>query len=447
MNAPGKAVKSDAGGGAANTGVRDAVAGAVGERYGLRVGYPGFMVARYEFFATTAKGLEGLLAGELRELGAEGVALARAGVSFAGALEVAYRACLWSRVANRVLLPLTSFRAETADALYAGVRSVSWADHVSPRGTLAVDCATSQSRLLHSHYAALKTKDAIVDQMRERTGVRPSVDVSRPDVRVNLYLNRDRAVISVDLSGESLHRRAYRVKGVPAPLKETLAAAILLLAEWPQLAHAGAPLIDPMCGSGTLPLEAALMAADVAPGLRRADFGFARWRGHQPDVWQRLRAEAMEREIREPRKLPVIRGADIHAGAVRNALANVERAGLRGRVHVEKCALADSTPPPRRHGTGGLFVVNPPYGERQGAIEALVPLYAELGDVLRRRFTGWTGYVLAGAPQLAKHIGLRVARRFILYNGAIECRLLQLPISEIRVQDAEGPRWRRGRRA
>ena len=405
------------------------------------------MAVQHEFFATTAKGLEDLLAGELRELGAEHVAVARAGVSFAGPLEVAYRACLWSRVANRVLLPLASFPAESADALYAGVRSVAWADHVGRRGTIAVDCATSQSRLSHSHYAALKTKDAIVDQMRERAGVRPSVDVSRPDVRVNLYVHRDRAVISVDLSGESLHRRAYRAKGVAAPLKETLAAAILLLAEWPRLARAGAPLVDPMCGSGTLPIEAGLMAADVAPGLRRADFGFLRWGSHQQDIWRRLLAEAAEREIRDPRKLPVIRGADIHAGAVRNALANVERAGLRGRVHVEKRALADSEPPPRRHGhdrtTAGLFVVNPPYGERLGTIEALAPLYAEIGDVLRRRFTGWTGYVLTGAPQLAKHIGLRAARRLILYNGAIECRLLQLPISETRVQDAEGPRWRR----
>jgi 23S rRNA (guanine2445-N2)-methyltransferase / 23S rRNA (guanine2069-N7)-methyltransferase len=401
------------------------------------------VTVQHEFFATTAKGLEDLLAGELRELGAERVALARAGVSFTGPLEVAYRACLWSRVANRILLPLASFPAETADALYSGVRSVPWADHVSRRGTIAVDCSTSRSRLAHSHYAALKAKDAIVDQMRERAGVRPSVDVSHPDVRVNLYLHHDRAVIGVDLSGESLHRRAYRARGVPAPLKETLAAAILLLAEWPQLARTGAPLVDPMCGSGTLPIEAALMAADIAPGLRRADFGFARWRGHQQEVWQRLLAEAKEREIDGPRKLPVIRGADIDAGAVRNALANVERAGLRGRVHVEKRALADSEPPPKRDGTAGLFVVNPPYGERQGAIETLVPLYAEIGDVLRRRFTGWTGYVLTGSAQLAKHIGLRAARRFVLYNGAIECRLLRLPISETRVQDAEGPRWRR----
>jgi 23S rRNA (guanine2445-N2)-methyltransferase / 23S rRNA (guanine2069-N7)-methyltransferase len=403
------------------------------------------MRARHAFFATTAKGFEELLVAELRALGAQDVVAARAGVGFAGPLEVAYRACLWSRVANRILLPVASFRAETPEALYAGVRSVRWADHLSPRGTLAVDAATSQSQLAHAHYAALKTKDAIVDQLRERAGVRPSVDIARPDVRVNVYVHRDRAVVSIDLSGESLHRRAYREQGVAAPLKETLAAAILLLAEWPRLARDGAPLVDPMCGSGTLPIEAALMAGDVAPGLRRTHFGFAQWRGHQASIWQRLLAEAQQRQIAGTGTRPVIRGYDIDAGAVRRALANAEHAGVRGLVHIEKRALADCAPPPGRQPAGGLFVVNPPYGERLGESTQLAALYAEIGDVLRRRFIGWTGYVLAGNLQAAKHIGLRATRRFILYNGAIECRLLKFPISDVGVQGAAGPRWRRSR--
>ena len=405
--------------------------------------YPCFMTVPHDFFATTAKGLEDLLADELRVLGATRVATTRAGVSFAGSLELAYRACLWSRVASRILLPLVSFRAETPEALYAGVRRIRWLDHVNPRGTVAVTCATSQSSLSHSHYAALKTKDAIVDQLRERTGARPSVDVARPDVRVNIYLHRDRAAVSIDLSGDSLHRRAYREHGGAAPLKENLAAAILLLAEWPRLAAAGAPFIDPMCGAGTLPIEAALIAADAAPGLRRAHFGFARWRGHQSDVWKRLLAEATAREITDARRLPVMCGYDHDARAVRTALGNVERAGLRGRVHIERRALADCEPPPSRHPGGGLFVVNPPYGERLGDVDALGPLYEEIGNVLRRRFTGWTGYVLAGAPALAKRIGLRPAQRLVLYNGAIECRLLKLPISATTVQSSAGPGWRR----
>jgi 23S rRNA (guanine2445-N2)-methyltransferase / 23S rRNA (guanine2069-N7)-methyltransferase len=396
-----------------------------------------------DFFATTAKGLEELLAAELRDLGAPRVEVVRAGVSFAGSLEVAYRACLWSRVANRVLLPLGSFPAETPEELYAGVRSIRWSEHVSPLGTLAVDCATSQSQLSHSHYAALKTKDAIVDQLRERGGVRPSVDTARPDVRVNVYLHRDRAVVGIDLSGESLHRRAYRERGVAAPLKENLAAAMLLLAEWPRLAREGVPFLDPMCGSGTLPIEAALIAADVAPALRRSYFGFSRWRGHQADLWRRLVSEAEEREVRDPKRLPDVRGHDADFRAVRVALANVERAGLRGRVHIEKRALADSGP---SGGQGtGIAVMNPPYGERLGQAERLGPLYGEIGDVLRRRFPGWTGYVLAGNPELAKHIGLKPARRFVLYNGAIECRLLKFPISATPVRDDAGPGWRRPR--
>jgi 23S rRNA (guanine2445-N2)-methyltransferase / 23S rRNA (guanine2069-N7)-methyltransferase len=400
------------------------------------------MPPRDDYFATTAKGLEELLATELRDLGAERVGVGRAGVSFSGPLEVAYRACLWSRVASRVLLPLASFRADSPEALYAGVRGLRWTEHLSSRGTLAVDCSSTQSKVTHSHFAALTTKDAIVDQLRERTGERPSVDVARPDVRVNVYLHRDRATVSIDLSGESLHRREYRERGVAAPLKENLAAALLLLAEWPAVARAGGDFVDPMCGSGTLPIEAALIAADIAPGLRRTHFGFVRWRGHQAEIWRRLLADAKEKEIRDPKRLPAIRGYDLHGGAVGTALTNVERAELRGRVHIEKRALADCVPP--ASGGTGVFIVNPPYGERLGDVATLAPLYAEIGDVLRRRFTGWTGYVLAGNADLAKHVGLRAARRFVVYNGAIECRLLKFPIAATAVRDGAGQRWRRG---
>ncbi len=320
-----------------------------------------------------------------------------------------------------------------------------WLDHLDARRTLAVDCATSHAAITHSHYGALKTKDAIVDQLRTQTGARPSVDVAHPDVRVNVYLHDDRAVVSIDLSGESLHRRAYRQRGTAAPLKENLAAAVLLLAEWPRLAAAGAPLIDPMCGSGTLLIEAALMAARIAPGRNRTHFGFLGWRGHQPALWARVRREAEEQEIRDSKRLPAIHGYDASAAAVRAALENVEHAGVRGRVHIEKRSLEACEPIPGR-GRGdvaGVVVTNPPYGERLGEFAQLGALYATLGDTLRRQFTGWTGYVLTGNPALGKRIGLRSARRHILYNGAIECRLLVFPISSQPVRQAEGPRWRR----
>lgn len=402
----------------------------------------------HTFFATTAKGLEALLADELRALGATDVAPQRAGVGFRGPLEMGYRACLWSRVASRVLLPLASFPADTPAALYAGVRTIRWSEHVSPRDTIAVDCAVSHSQITHSHFAALKTKDAIVDQLREQMGARPSVAVKQPHVRVNVYLHEDRATVSVDLSGESLHRRSYRQAGGVAPLKENLAAAVLLLANWPRLARQRVPLLDPMCGSGTLCIEAALIAADIAPGRARSYFGFLGWRGHNAAIWKQLRDEADAREIRDPERLPLIRGYDADAAAVRNALANVERAGLRGRVHIEKRALADCAPivVPVAGDVRGLVVTNPPYGERLGDRATLADLYPQLGDTLRRRFPGWTAYVLTGNLSLGRSLGLRPSRRHILYNGAIECRLLVLPISPMPVQSA-GPGWRRTARA
>jgi 23S rRNA (guanine2445-N2)-methyltransferase / 23S rRNA (guanine2069-N7)-methyltransferase len=426
----------------------------------------------HAFFATTAKGMEALLADELRALGAADVVPQRAGVGFGGTLEMGYRACLWSRVASRVLLPLVSFPAETPAALYAGVRTIRWSEHVSPRTTIAVDCAVSHSRITHSHFAALKTKDAIVDQLREHMGARPSVAVERPDVRINVYLHEDRATVSIDLSGESLHRRSYRQAGGVAPLKENLAAAVLLLADWPRLARQRVPLLDPMCGSGTLCIEAALIAADIAPGHARSYFGFLGWRGHDAAVWTQLMDESDAREIRDPKRLPLIRGYDADAAAVRNALANVARAGLRGRVHIERRGLAECEPivirggpslldlehrsdptgsgraegsltqPPPTAGLRGLVVTNPPYGERLGDRAALAELYPQLGDTLRRRFPGWTAYVLTGNPSLGRSIGLRPSRRHILYNGAIECRLLVLPISSTPVQST-GPGWRR----
>ncbi len=393
------------------------------------------------FFATAAKGLGELLAAELRGLGAGGIEVGRAGVSFEGALEVAYRACLWSRLANRILLPLAAFEAATPEQLYDGVQSIDWRDHIETRRTLAVDCSLSQAVIAHSHYAALKTKDAIVDQLRAARGVRPDVDVQRPDVRINVYLQHQRATVSLDLSGESQHRRGYRGRGAPAPLKETLAAAVLLLADWPARADAQQPLIDPMCGSGTLVLEAGLMAGDVAPGLRRERLGSPGWTGHDQARWQRVRREATERARAAPRRRAPIIGYDADAGAIRAAAASATRMGLDGRVRFARRSLGDGVP--LAGATPGVVVTNPPYGVRLGDEAALGRLYAQLGDVLRHHYLGWTAFVLTGSPVLAKQIGLRAAHRTPLWNGAIECRLLEFPIAADPVRQAAGPRWRR----
>lgn len=389
------------------------------------------------FFATCAKGLESLVADELVGCGASWMEPSRAGVAFEGDLEVAYRAVLWSRVASRVLLPLASFAAPTPPALYDGVAAIDWTAHVAPKRTIAVDASTVQSAIAHSHYAALKTKDAIVDRLRTRRGERPDVDVARPDVRVNVHLHRDRATISLDLSGSAQHQRGYRGRGAPAPLKESLAAAVLLLAGWPARAAERQPLMDPMCGSGTLALEAAMIAADVAPGLRRAHIGCVGWAGHDAALWQRLRREADERGRAAGKRRAAILGCDADAGAVRAAEQSAQRAGLAGRVRFVRMPLAECAPPP---GSAGVVVTNPPYGVRLGDEAGLGPVYSQLGDVLRRRFLGWTAFVLTGSAALAKRIGLRPARRTPLWNGAIECRLLEFPISA--VPAAVGARWR-----
>lgn len=363
--------------------------------------------------------MESLLAEELRALGLSDVQVARAGVAFRGPLESGYRACLWSRVANRVLLPLKTFAAPDADRLYGGVRAIHWTDHLTAKNTLAVDFSTSHSKVSHSHFGALRVKDAIVDQFRTLQGIRPSVDPVNPDIRINVYLHQDEATLSLDLSGDSLHRRGYREEGASAPLKENLAAAILMLSGWPRTDGAG--FLDPMCGSGTLPIEAALMASRIAPGLRRRSFGFMGWLGHVPVLWKRLIEEAQDLEVQDKKKLPKIVGYDRDFRAVRIGLANLQKAGLQGRVHIEKRELTEC----EAVAPTGILVTNPPYGERLGEVEELKSLYKMLGDILKHKFKGWEGYVFTGSPELMKSIGLKASRRSVLFNGAIECRLLK----------------------
>lgn len=380
----------------------------------------------FKFFATCPKGIEPLLAEELQALGARAVRPTRAGVAFAGPLGAAYRACLWSRLASRVLLPLKRFPAPTPEALYEGVQSVAWQDHLAPDGTLAVDFTTAQSAIAHSHFGALKVKDAIVDQLRAQHGVRPSVDTERPQLRVNLYLHRDEATLSLDLSGESLHRRGYRGEGGAAPLKENLAAAILLRARWPAIAAQGGALIDLLCGSGTLPIEGALMAGDIAPGLLRPYFGFLQWRGHDGAIWAELLAQAHQRRAAGLIKLPPIRGYDHDARAVRAAKENLQRAGLAEHVRIQRRALGACAP---EEALTGLVVANPPYGERLGEAGELSALYAELGAAIKRCYAGFQAVVFTGNAELGRELHLRPARSYTLYNGALECKLLSFDLA------------------
>jgi len=383
------------------------------------------MSTLHTYFATVPLGLEQVLAEELLALGATEVKEGRAGVSFKGSLATGYRACFWLRTASRVLLQLASFPAPTPEALYDGARSLDWSEHLALERTFAVDFTSVRSQITHTNYGALKVKDAMVDQFRDRCGTRPSVDREQPNLRVNVHLHEDVASVSLNLSGESLHRRKWRRRGGAASLKENLAAGILLLAGWPETAASGGALVDPMCGAGTLPIEAALMAADVAPGLMRSGFGFQGWLGHDPAILARLKEEAAERDMRSKRKLPPIAGYDSSSGIVPIAGANAAQAGLGDTVQFERRELAMVEP----LGTvPGLFVANPPYGERIGDSRTLRLLYKRLGMTLKQRFQRWTGYIFTGNRELAKQVGLRVEGRHILYNGTIECRLLKIPV-------------------
>ncbi|MEI7036309.1 bifunctional 23S rRNA (guanine(2069)-N(7))-methyltransferase RlmK/23S rRNA (guanine(2445)-N(2))-methyltransferase RlmL [Fulvimonas yonginensis] len=380
------------------------------------------------FFATCPKGLEYLLRDELLALGATEAHEALAGVRFAGTLETAYRACLWSRLASRILLPLAEFDAADDEALYAGVQAIDWSAHLAPHGTLAIDAHTAQSKLTHSQFIAQRTKDAVVDQFRQREGARPGVDTDEPDIRLNLRLKRDRATLSLDLAGTPLHRRGWREQQGEAPLKENLAAAMLLRAQWPAIHADGGALLDPMCGSGTLLIEGALMAADVAPGLRRDYFGFLGWKQHDIVLWRGLLDEARARAEAGLRGLrPAFFGADADSRMVQTAKRNAQAAGVAGFLTLEKHDVAHAAPPPGQ--AAGLLITNPPYGERLGERAAMPALYRALGDVLRSRFGGWHAAVLAGDAELGRALGLHARKRYTLYNGALETVLLTFDLS------------------
>lgn len=387
-----------------------------------------------QFVATVPRALEDTLASELRDLGATNLRVLRGAVAFSGDLRCAYRTCLWSRTASRVLLQLHSFTAEDGDALYEAVRQVSWLDHLGVDTTLAVDVDGHTSTTVdNTHYAALRIKDAIVDELRGQTGRRPMVDTTRASVRVHAYLRGSTVQLSIEVSAGGLHRRGYRPTAAVAPLKENLAAGLLLLANWPSIWSQGGPFVDPMCGSGTLLVEAALIAADVAPGSLRRPQIRGGWRGHQADVWRSLLDEARDRDLRtslEGRSAPCIIGYDADPSAVRLAQEAIKRVGLQRLITVERRPV-QTIDRPIDLGTRGLVVVNPPYGERIGEIAALKGLYAQLGRALKRGFPGWTACLLSGNAELSRCIGLRSARGRTVFNGPIKCRLLWYPLADV----------------
>ncbi len=393
-----------------------------------------------KFLASAPRGLADLLARELGSCGALELRERSTRVAFAGTLESAYRACLWSRIANRVFLEIASFEARDAQEFHAGVARLDWTAHLRPGATLACDFSGRHPAITHSHFGALKLKDGIVDSMRAASGARPDVDTARPDLRVHAHAHGTQITLALDLAGESLHRRGYRGAGGEAPLKENVAAGVLLRAGWDALIRpsapgeslarpAGAEFLDPLCGSGTLVIEAALIALDRAPGLTRDYFGFLGWRGHDPALWERLLAEAHERAAAGESVEVTLRGRDHAPEAIAAARANAARAGVAGRVELETGPLGEASPLAGRDSARpGLLCSNPPYGVRLEDEEAARAIHRELGEVLRERFAGWNAAVLTGAPALGMELGLRAFRTHTLWNGAIECRLLRIKV-------------------
>ena len=378
------------------------------------------------WIATAPVGAASVLAEELARFGATDIRERSHDVKFQGSLEVGYRACLWSRTATRVLLSLGSIDAASSNNVYEAIKRIDWREHFKPGATLACDCSGGNESIRHTLYGSQLMKDAVVDKLRELTGERPDVRPERPDVLLHLHVEGATALLSVDFSGESLHRRGYRSEGGRAPLKENVAAAVLLRSGWAQVFSDGGSLLDPLCGSGTFLTEGALIAADAAPALNREYFGFLGWRGHDSALWDRLKEEARARRAaRQPRRCII--GSDLDSEAVRMSLANGEAAGVADWLHVEKRALTEVARPA---GPPGLVVANPPYGERIGAESGLQALYSELGATLRDRFQDWQAAILTGNPPLARNLGIYAKRTHRFFNGTIECRLLRFDLNE-----------------
>ena len=373
--------------------------------------------------------MEDILATELKQLGAKDVHPKLAGVSFQGDIEMAYRACLWSRTANRILLPLSQFEVNSQQDLYNAVKKINWFDHFKPDDTFAVSFNAKNSEAIrNSHFGSLVVKDAIVDQMRAKFHKRPNIEMNHPTIRINVYLSSEQAQLSLDLSGNSLHKRGYREANVQAPIKENLAAAMLLRSGWTEIAKQGGSLIDPMCGSGTLLLEAAMIAADVAPGILRDYYGFLGWKKHDNDCWQKLLSEAEQRKTTSLNQMPIIAGFDQSRQTAATAIKHVENAGFANKVHVEKREINDSSP--ANSWQPGLLICNPPYGERLGDDEQISQLYLQFGETLKSNFKGWKASLIISNPEMGFRLGIRSQKPITLFNGALECKLLRMDIEE-----------------
>ena len=367
----------------------------------------------FTLIAKTFFGLEELLAEELRSLGANDVQVLSRAVSFSADKELMYKVCLWLRTALRILKPLAEFKADDEHQLYREIQKIDWSQYLDKEGTLAVDSTVNSQVFRHSKYVALKTKDAIVDQFRDKYDVRPSVQVSSPDLRINLRISNKECTLSIDASGDAMFKRGYRVKSVKAPMNEVLAAGLLKHAGWTE----DQPLIDPMCGSGTILIEAVLMAKNIAPLSFRNIFGFMLW----PDFDQKLWADIKAESIKSQKELDLsIRGSDISLQSIQAARENIAAAGLEDDIIVSRKTFSEVKPQTNY----GVLITNPPYGERLEDAQ-LNSFYTKLGDQLKKEFEGFDAWVISASQEALKNMRLRPSRKITLYNGALECKFMK----------------------
>ena len=363
-----------------------------------------------ELIVKTFHGLEEVLAEELRQLGAANPKPLKRAVAVEGDLELMYKANLHLRTALRVLRTIHKFRARNEDELYRNIYQYNWGQWMGVNQTLAIDPVVSSEHFRHSRYVALKVKDAIVDQFRKKTGRRPSVDTQNPDLRINVHVWDQEFTLSLDSSGDSLHKRGYRARGHRAPLNEALAAGMILLSEW----DGKKPLIDPMCGSGTIPMEAAMISAGFAPGLKRKGYGFMDWKDYDPDLWKRLYTQAI---VKAGEPMAEILASDISGRAMEPAQEAVDRFKFNQHIRLMTRSFQDVKPKSEE----GILFMNPPYGERLLERD-LFAMYKMIGDHLKTNFSGFDAWILSSNLSALKHVGLRPSRKITLFNGPLECK-------------------------
>ncbi|CPR20756.1 23S rRNA (guanine-N-2-)-methyltransferase rlmL [Brenneria goodwinii] len=383
-------------------------------------------------FASTARGLEELLKNELEALGAQACAVVQGGVHFQGDNRLLYQSLLWSRLASRILLPLNEFKVHSDLDLYLGVQAIDWSTIFSVDKTFAVHFTGTNEDIRNSQYGALKVKDAIVDSFSRKTGQRPDVAKQQPDIRINVFLQRDTVSVALDLSGDGLHQRGYRDLAGLAPLKENLAAAIVLRSGWQK----GTPMIDPMCGSGTLLIEAAMIAADRAPGLYRTHWGFNAWLQHDAALWREVTADAQQRALQGLRDTPSrFFGSDNDRRVIDIARANARRAGVGDLITfgVKDAAQLQN---PLPDGPKGTIVSNPPYGERLDSEPALIALHNMLGRKMKSDFGGWQLSLFSASPELLSCLQLRAERQFKAKNGPLDCVQKNYQLAESQGENA-----------